>query len=201
VGGEILVGVQLGALPRSAAWVHQGLRTGFEMVHVERTDEGHLLAGCTAAAEGGQSWFVAYIVRVDAAWRTCSAEVRGGSDAGSRSLLLESDTGGSWTVDGRPAPYLDGCVDVDLESSVVTNTLPIHRLGLRRGETASAPAAYVRAAGLQVERLDQTYTRTDDDGEHQRYDYAAPAFDFACELVYDAAGLVLSYPGIAVRHS
>jgi hypothetical protein len=33
----------------------------------------------------------------------------------------------------------------------------------------------------------------------ERYDYTAPAFEFRCELVYDAAGLVLDYPGIASR--
>jgi len=33
----------------------------------------------------------------------------------------------------------------------------------------------------------------------QSYDYAAPAFEFACRLVYDESGLVLSYPGIAGR--
>jgi len=33
----------------------------------------------------------------------------------------------------------------------------------------------------------------------QRYDYAAPVFDFACRLLYDESGLVLDYPGIAIR--
>ena len=33
----------------------------------------------------------------------------------------------------------------------------------------------------------------------QCYRYAAPAFDFTCTLVYDESGLVLDYPGIAVR--
>ena len=63
------------------------------------------------------------------------------------------------------------------------------------GGRAEAPAAYVRAADLGVDRLEQTY-------EHLgpgRYGYAAPAFDFACVLEYDDTGLVTRYPGIAVR--
>jgi uncharacterized protein len=36
-------------------------------------------------------------------------------------------------------------------------------------------------------------------GEHSRYDYASPFFDFSAVLVYDQFGLVLDYPGIAVR--
>ena len=50
-----------------------------------------------------------------------------------------------------------------------------------------------------MERLEQRYLRLDDDGDHRRYHYTSPAFDFECELVYDASGLVLDYPGIAVR--
>ena len=52
---------------------------------------------------------------------------------------------------------------------------------------------------MRVERLEQEYRRIEDDGPHQRYDYHSPAFDFACDLVYDASGLVLDYPGIATR--
>ena len=64
---------------------------------------------------------------------------------------------------------------------------------------AAAPAAYIHAVGLAVERLEQTYVRATDESACQRYDYAAPAFGFAARLVYDASGLVLDYPGIAVR--
>jgi hypothetical protein len=64
---------------------------------------------------------------------------------------------------------------------------------------AQAPATYVRARDLSIERLEQQYARTIDQDEHQRYDYPAPAFNFSCQLVYDEAGLVLEYPGIAVR--
>jgi hypothetical protein len=98
-----------------------------------------------------------------------------------------------------PAPHLDGCLDVDLEASAFTNAFPVHRLGLEVGQRADAPAAYVRAPGLDVERLEQTYARLPDDGRGARYDYVSPAFGFRAELVYDRFGLVLDYPGIAVR--
>src|SRR5215213_6635996 len=66
------------------------------------------------------------------------------------------------------------------ESSALTNALPVHRLRLEVGARKSAPAAYVRAHGLRVERLEQDYTRISDDGQHQRYHYTAPALDFSC---------------------
>jgi hypothetical protein len=185
--------------PPSGAWAHQVARSGFEVVLFEPTDDGHLIAGCTTAVQDGCGWIVDYEIHIDAAWRTLSGRVAGRSGARSRTVLLESDGGGRWHVDGRAAPHLDGCLDVDLESSAMTNALPVHRLNLATGEMAQAPAAYVRALDLSVERLEQQYVRMSDQDGYQRYDYSAPAFDFSCRLVYDEAGLVLDYPGIAVR--
>jgi hypothetical protein len=81
----------------------------------------------------------------------------------------------------------------------MTNALPVRRMGLPVGAREAAPAAYVRTVGLAAERLEQAYARTADEASCQRYDYAAPAFGFAACLVYDESGLVLDYPGIAVR--
>jgi len=75
----------------------------------------------------------------------------------------------------------------------------VHRLALATGARAETPAAYVRALDLRAERLEQSYTRLPDEAGQQRYRYAAPAFSFTCTLGYDESGLVLDYPGIAVR--
>ena len=81
----------------------------------------------------------------------------------------------------------------------MTNALPVHRMSLPVAARADVPAVYVRAVGLAVERLEQTYVRTPGETAGQWYDYSAPAFDFGCRLVYDESGLLLDYPGIAVR--
>jgi hypothetical protein len=186
-------------LPPTAAWLHREARSGFEVVYFEPADNGRLLTGCTAAVEDGQTWIVRYEIHLDPTWRTRTALVTGRSASGSVELQLDTDGHGHWLVNGNAASNLDGCLDIDLESSAMTNALPVHRLALPVGGRASAPAAYVRAAELAVERLEQEYVRIADDGSGQRYEYAAPAFDFECRLVYDRAGLLLDYPGIAVR--
>ena len=112
--------------------------------------------------------------------------------------LLGDGTGG-WAIDGGPAPLVDGCLDVDVEGSACTNAFPMHRLGLEVGQQADAPAAYVRALDLTVERLEQSYARLEDDDGRRLYDYASPAFGYRAELVYDEFGFVLDYPGIAIR--
>jgi uncharacterized protein len=186
-------------LPRFAAWRHRDAREGFEVVFFETLQEGVRVEGHTSAVEDGEPFAVRYAIELDARRRTRSAQVWGRSARGAGTVRLEGDGDGNWLVDGLPAPHLDGCLDVDLESSSLTNAFPVQRLGLRPGAEASAPAAYVRALGLRVDRLEQRYARIDDGTGPQRYDYAAPAFEFRCELVYDDAGLVVDYPGIAVR--
>jgi hypothetical protein len=187
------------ALPSSAAWQHRDARAGFEVVFAGRDGAGHRVEGATTAVEDGAAWAVRYDLRLDAAWRTRSARVVSRTADGVCEVALEGDGAGHWLLDGRAVAELDGCLDVDLESSALTNAFPVRRLGLEVGGRAEAPAVYVRAIGLGVERLEQRYVRLEDGAHGQRYCYGAPRFAFACELAYDAGGLVLDYPGIAVR--
>jgi len=186
-------------VPATAAWRHRGARSGFEVVYFQAGSGRCRIEGWTTAVEDGDTWAVEYAIELDAGWVTRSARIRGRSRAGFSSRLLEADGAGRWLVDGTSAAHLDGCLDVDLESSAMTNALPVHRMALPAGTRADAPAAYVRAAGLAVERLEQTYARTRGQTARQCFDYSAPAFDFSCRLVYDETGLVVDYPGIAVR--
>lgn len=186
-------------LPATAAWRLLDAHDGFEVLFLRRTAEGYELEGHTTGVEDGEAWGIRYAITLDDGWSTRSALVSGRSILGSDEVRLEADGAGGWRVDGRPEPSLAGCLDVDLEGSAFTNALPVHRLALKAGERAEAPAAYVRANGLRVERLEQSYARLPDDGDRSRYDYASPAFDFRAVLVYDRFGLVLDYPGIAVR--
>jgi uncharacterized protein len=188
-----------GQLPGFAAWRHVGTRDGFEVLFVRSDAEGRGLEGHATAVEDGTAWAVQYSILLDADWVTRRVRVTAHSSAGSREVRLESSGAGTWLVDGVRAPHLDGCVDVDLEASVFTNALPVRRLHLELGTAADVPAAFVRAPDLAVERLDQRYLRLDDEGGQQRYDYAAPRFDYTGTLGYDSSGLLLKYPGIAER--
>jgi hypothetical protein len=185
----------------AASWRHVGARDGFEALFVRGSADGVRCEGQVAAVEAGVAWAVSYGLLLDPEWRTRSAHVAFLTPTGRAASLLEADEHGRWRVDGVPAPRLDGCSDVDLEASVFTNALPVRRLRLAVGESADAPAAYVRVPELRVERLEQRYQRLHDDGPHTRYDYRAPAFRYGAILAYDESGLVVEYPGLAVRVS
>ena len=152
-----------GVSPAITAWQHCHARAGFEVVFLHRDGPGRRVEGATTAVEDGEAWVVRYCIELASDWTTRSARVVGRSAAGVREVNLEADGAGRWRINGAAAPALDGCLDVDLESSALTNAFPVHRLGLEIGEHAQAPAAYVRAVHLGVERLEQRYVRLDDD--------------------------------------
>jgi hypothetical protein len=178
-------------LPQHVAFRHLGAREGFEVAFIN----GKEVHGTTSAVESGEPWFVRYELDL----QRIRARVSSRSSLGVFERLLESDGHGRWLVDGAPAPHLDGCEDVDLESSALTNAFAIRRMSLAVGQKREAPAAYVRALDLRVERLEQSYSRLPDVGGTQRFAYVAPAFGVSCELVFDASGVIIEYPGLAIR--
>jgi hypothetical protein len=179
-------------VPAVAAWRHVGAREGFEVTSFQQTVDGWLVRGTTTAVEGTDAWAVRYGITVGQDWLTRSAHIVTMSGV----LTLAHDGRGNWLVNNKLRPDLSGCLDVDLESSAMTNTFPVHRLDPHIGAWQAAPAAYVRATTLEVQRLEQHYTPLD---EQHRFHYEAPAFDFTAELSYDDTGLIVDYPGIAHR--
>ena len=186
-------------LPPVAAWRHRDARSGFEVVFLSQDAGGVRVEGQSTAVEEGEAWQSRYVIELDDAFRTRRAHVHARTLAGAHERTLEADGQGRWLVDGEHAAHLDGLHDVDLEASSFTNAFPVRRLALGFGERADAPAAYVRALDLRVERLEQAYERIAEPAPRRRFAYASPAFGFAAELVSDGAGLVLDYPGIAER--
>ena len=189
-------------LPAFATFTHAHVRDGFESVCFrapQTTGTGFLLEGGTAAVEAEVPWSVQYRVEVDAGWQTRRVEATGISPSGHHSLLAERP-GDQWIVNGTERPDLDGCIDIDFESSLVTNTLALHRIAIDSTEPIEVPAAFVRADDLRVERMEQTYLLTERTDDRFVYDYTSTTFDFSCQLVFDASGIVIDYPGIGHRH-
>ncbi len=93
-------------------------------------------------------------------------------------------------------PGLKGCVDVDISATPTTNTLPIRRLGLRRGESAELVVAYVHVPQLRVGRERQRYGCLEASANGGIYRFEALPSGFAADIPVDADGLVVDYPGL-----
>jgi hypothetical protein len=147
------------------------------------------LGGDVVLVEGGERCAVVYQVDCDREARTLLASVRLKREGAQFECHLARSDDDRWTVNGSPAPQLDGLADVDLSVTPSTNTPPIRRLRLTVGQHAEVTAAWVRFPGLDVVPLRQIYRRVGLD----TYEYEAPALDFAAVLRCDEDGIVRRY--------
>jgi hypothetical protein len=157
-----------------------------ERFTVGASNAGFEFSGLILQAHEESPYVVRYGIEVDADWRTRKVEVEL-EDGGHRHLSLNTDGDGNWSRDGQRLDEVAACLDVDLEWSPSTNTLPIRRLGLGLGETKSLGAAWVRFPSLEVQRLEQTYERLADGPYRYR------SGRFTADLVVDDDGIVLQY--------
>jgi hypothetical protein len=150
-------------------------------------DGGLSLVGTVLGAEGGTPVRIEYRVLADGAGMTTAAHVRDIRGFETRTIVLERDAKGNWSVDGTVAKALKGCTDVDLGCSPSTNTLPIRRLGLAVGASRKIQAAWLRFPEFTVVKAGQTYTRLDE------FTYRYASGTFAADLTVDDDGLVAAY--------
>jgi uncharacterized protein len=147
---------------------------------------GFDFSGLILQAHEESPYVVRYAIEVDAAWRTRKVEVEL-EDGGQQGLSLTADGEGNWSRNGERLEQVAGCIDVDLEWSPSTNTLPIRRLELAIGETKSVAAAWVRFPSLEVQRIEQSYERL----AERRFRYRSGRF--TADLAVDEDSMILQY--------
>ena len=130
---------------------------------------------------------IVYRIEIDQEWRTRWVEVTIHQAGRLRRMELEADDSGRWTGFGGVLTELAGCIDIDLGWSPVTNTLPIRRVPLAVGESATIEAAWIRFPELVVQRSAQTYERIARDVWQYRSN------GFSADLLVDEDGLVRRY--------
>lgn len=185
---------------RRVAWRRSDEVQTDEHCTLTQRDTGLSLVGTVLGAEDSAPVRIEYRVLTDADGMTTAAHVRDLRGFEQRTLTLERDAKGNWTVDGAKVRGLKGATDVDLSCSPSTNTLPIRRLHLGVGASKTIKAAWVRFPELTVVKADQTYTRLDE------FTYRYASGDFEAELTVDDENLVAAYAewartGVAIGQS
>jgi hypothetical protein len=180
---------------RVVAWRRADEDRGHSLARLEQRPDGWTCWGTEVLAGPAALLSCGFRIEVDTGWATRTVEVWSVSAAGERSLRLAADSERRWWRDGARAPDLDGCLDVDVAATPLTNTFPINRLaGLGVGASVTSPVAWVDVPGLGVSRVDQTYRRLAD----RRWQYRDERYG-AFELSVDEDGLVVDYSGLATR--
>jgi len=148
---------------------------GHEVGHLE----GRVLSGTAAFSMKGDVCDLAYEILCNDDWSTQRVRVSG--RVGDRRIDVD-----------LTAKDLAPSVDIDLNFSPSTNTLPIRRLGLEIGERKEVIAAWLRFPSFTLEPLEQAYTRLTEN----TYRYENSASGFTAELRVNEEGLVLDYGDI-----
>lgn len=186
-------GRRLGSAPVDVAWMAVQW-PGFE----------HVIASYGPAGFRADSWLilaseagparVSYQLTCDSQWQVTALAIRVTGASPDRTLALTRDAAGHWQADGsRPLPDLHGCIDVDINRTPLTNTLPIRRLGAAGIDTPrEVDVVYVSVPELTVRPVRQRYTLLDADRPVWRYESGS----FGADLPVDRDGLVIDYPGL-----
>ncbi len=169
--------------------------SGLEQLCLRQTADRIVADAAVLGGEGAELFAIRYRILCDKLWRVREVELeRIGSD---RSNKLISDGAGNW-MDGssEKLPQLRGAIDVDISATPFTNTLPIRRLNLARGQSEEIIAAYVQVPSLAISADRQRYTCLE---ASKRYRYESVDSDFTRDIEVDEHGLVVNYPGLFRR--
>jgi hypothetical protein len=142
---------------------------------------------------------------------TRQLELTAAAEGWRRRLLLRHDGSGGWHAEvedegevpggawNGSLPDLSAALDIDIQNSPLTNTMPILRHGFQREGSGDFLMAFVTTPSLRVEASPQRYehVRTTDQGSVVRY--ISRDGDFTADLELDAEGLLEFYPRLARR--
>lgn len=176
---------------RTILW--QGLYwRGYEATRLIEGAEEQRIEGTAVFANEGVPCRLEYQIQVDRGWRTRDVQVNGWVGTEPVDINIVVDEAQTWMLNGETIDAAQGCIDIDLNFSPVTNLLPIRRYALAIGEEVAVTAAWLRFPSFKLEPLDQIYRRT---GEEQ-YHYASAGGSFTAELTVNEHGFVVNYPGL-----
>ena len=154
------------------------------------------LAGTIVGIDNEAPLEVRYRIECDADWRTQTVSIEQRLGLQQSSLSLAVDTAGTWNDQGgRRIETVAGCLDVDLELTPITNSLPVNRLNLAIGQVEEIAVAWIRFPSLEIVRTRQSYERLSD----RTYRYRSLGSGFTAEIDVDEAGLTVRYEGIWER--
>jgi uncharacterized protein len=176
-------------------------KPGLEHLHLTQDDAGIVANGVIIGVDH-QVFRLRYDIFCDARWRVREVSLNLLDGQGSV-IALRADGEGHWfSFSGEPVLSLDGCIDVDISATPFTNTLPIRRLALRPGQSATLSMVYIAVPQLDVAAVEQRYTcleMTADEGRYRYESLKQGVSGFTAELPVDRDGLVGDYPEVFRR--
>ena len=175
---------------------------GLEHLQFTADGAGMFADGVILGVKDQEPFRMRYQIHTDLNWKLHSVRVTVFDDL-NQSLHLLTDGEGTWTTaDREQIPTLMGCLDVDISATPFTNTLPIRRLVLSAGSSATLSMAYITIPDVTVTVSKQRYTCLETTASGGRYWFESleeGIASFSAELPVDHNGFVVDYPGLFRR--
>ncbi len=180
---------------RQAVWVAQD-NAGAEHFCLTRHGDGFLAQGTVVGVADATPFSAYYTLRFTDDWHLRFATVRR-LDLRGNALSIETDGKGTWFgSEDLPLKSLKGCLDVDISATPFTKSLPIRRLGLRKGQSAEVKVIHLDVPELKVQPAVQHYTCLQPLGtKGGRFSFDGGGGADVVEISVDADGLVTEFPG------
>ena len=174
---------------RTIIW-HRLDTSGHESARVFLTKSRWTLTGTAVFVHDRQPCRLDYRLKCDSQWQTLSAKIAGWVGHKVIGVDISVDSEHHWQLNKEQCANVTGCIDLDLNFSPLTNTLPIRRLNLAVGHEARVRAAWLKFPSFKLEPLEQIYRRV----KTSKYRYESVGNRFRADLEVDKAGLVIHYP-------
>ena len=175
---------------------------GLEHLHLLQQQEDIVADSLILGVQQQRPFRLRYEIHCTLQWELRAVHVSLMSDS-LPSLHLFTDGAGSWTTErGETLPSLQGCLDVDISATPFTNTLPIRRLALQTGSTATLSMVYIAVPQMLIEVAQQRYTCLEVTPAGGRYRFESlenGVSSFTADLPVDRDLLVLDYPELFRR--
>ncbi|MCE5169858.1 putative glycolipid-binding domain-containing protein [Paenibacillus profundus] len=163
---------------------------GFGMEYCNISFETSLtIEGKVISGENNEKSFIDYTVKCDQEGNTSEVILSVQNENSSQTLQVLRDNNNRWTLNGNEIQKLSGLKDIDIGVTPSTNVLPIKRLNLAVGESATVTAAWIRFPHLEIQPLEQSYERIN----NNTYIYKSIKSGYTARLEVDSNGVVVEY--------
>mgnify|MGYP000105414795 FL=1 len=162
-----------------------------EFVSIEK-EEMTTVKGYITGEGYEKPWQVRYTLTLNPRWEAQTVFIEVMSEQNYTIELYKNELQQWLNEKGEHQAAFDGCVDVDISFTPFTNTLPINRLQLTKGEGQDIRVVYVDVRHGVVKTVKQRYLNKGS----QIYKYENEDSGYISELIVDKDGYVVDYPGI-----
>jgi len=162
---------------------------------VNRVDDGVEITSTILGTYDHIIYQVDYFIRLNSSWETTYFEIESRHSNQGIRFVFESTGAGTWMANGNVLPEFEGCMDIDIPLTPLTNTLPINRLNLKPWEEAEIQVLYLDLLRQEIKPVRQKYARVSE----KVYHYENVPNDFEADIIVDDMGFVVDYPTLFKR--